>query len=64
MLWPYVRAAGDCLTDAEVAAGQKGAYTGPTTPNVDVSAIKPAEVPAQAGAVGRRRKVLAVVMAL
>jgi len=47
MLWPYVRAAGDCLTDAEIAAGQKGAYNGPTTTNVDVSAIKPAEVPAQ-----------------
>jgi hypothetical protein len=51
MLWPYVRAAGDCLTDAEIAAGQKGVYAGPTNSNVDVSAIKPAEVPAQAGAV-------------
>ena len=49
MLWPYVRAAGDCLTDAEIAAGQKGVYSGPTNTNVDVSAIKPAEVPAQVG---------------
>ena len=51
MLWPFVRAAGDCLTDGEIAAGQKGVYSGPTNTNVDVSAIKPAEVPAQAGAV-------------
>ena len=29
MLWPFVRAAGDCLTDGEIAAGQKGAYNGP-----------------------------------
>src|SRR5215469_17649967 len=41
MLWPFVRTAGDCLTDAEIAAGQTGAYSGPTTTNVDVSAIKP-----------------------
>ena len=47
MLWPYVRAAGDCLTDAEIAAGQKGTYSGPTNMNVDVGAIKPADVPAQ-----------------
>jgi len=47
MLWPYVRAAGDCLTDAEIAAGQKGTYSGPTNTNVDVGAIKPADVPAQ-----------------
>jgi len=52
MLWPYVRAAGDCLTDAEIAAGQKGTYNGPMNTNVDVSAIKPAEIPAQAGSVG------------
>jgi hypothetical protein len=51
MLWPYTRVAGDCLTDAEIAAGQKGTYSGPTNTNVDVSAIKPAEVPTQAGAV-------------
>jgi len=49
MLWPYVRAAGDCLTDAEIAAGQKGTYSGPTDTNVDVSAIKPPAAPAQAG---------------
>jgi hypothetical protein len=41
MLWPYVRTAGDCLTDAEITAGQTGVYSGPTTTNVDVSAIKP-----------------------
>jgi len=41
MLWPFVRTAGDCLTDAELAAGQTGVYSGPTTTNVDVSAIKP-----------------------
>jgi len=41
MLWPFVRAAGDCLTDAELAAGQTGVYSGPTNTNVDVSAIKP-----------------------
>jgi hypothetical protein len=52
ILWPYVRAAGDCLTDAEIAAGQKGTYSGPTNTNVDVSAIKPTEVPAQSGSVG------------
>ena len=51
MLWPFVRAAGDCLTDAEIAAGQRGVYSGPTNTNVDVSAIKPAEVPAQTGSV-------------
>ena len=52
MLWPFVRAAGDCLTDAEIAAGQKGTYSGPTNTNVDVSAIKPADVPAQTGSTG------------
>jgi len=41
MLWPFVRAAGDCLTDAELAAGHTGVYNGPTNTNVDVSAIKP-----------------------
>ena len=52
MLWPFVRAAGDCLTDAEIAAGQRGVYSGPTNTNVDVSAIKPADVPAQTGPAG------------
>ena len=46
MLWPYVRAAGDCLTDAEIASGKTGVYTGSVDTNVDVSAIKPA-APAQ-----------------
>jgi hypothetical protein len=41
MLWPHVRTAGDCLTDAELAAGQTGVYSGPINTNVDVSAIKP-----------------------
>src|SRR5579871_3856470 len=52
MLWPFVRAAGDCLTDAEIAAGQRGTYSGPTNTNVDVNAIKPADVPAQTGSAG------------
>lgn len=41
MLWPHVRSPGDCLTAAEIQAGQKGAYAGPVNTNVDVSAIKP-----------------------
>jgi hypothetical protein len=45
MLWPFVRNPGDCLTDAEIASGQKGVYSGPVNTNVDVSAIKPADVP-------------------
>src|ERR1051326_2078352 len=58
MLWPYVRAAGDCLTDAEIAAGQKGTYSGPTNMNVDVGAIKPADVPAQtnSGSTGNTKR--------
>ena len=47
MLWPFVRTTGDCLTDVEIAAGKSGVYTGPVNTNVDVSAIKPNEVPAQ-----------------
>src|SRR5882672_9057393 len=27
MLWPYVRNPGDCLTDAEIQAGQRGVYS-------------------------------------
>jgi hypothetical protein len=41
MLWPYTRNPGDCLTDAEIKAGQTGVYTGPVTTNIDVSSIKP-----------------------
>jgi hypothetical protein len=41
VLWPYVRAPGDCLTDAEIAAGQRGTYNGPTETNPDVGAIAP-----------------------
>ncbi len=41
MLWPYTRNPGDCLTDAEIKAGQTGVYTGPVNTNVDVSSIKP-----------------------
>jgi hypothetical protein len=49
MLWPFVRTQGDCLTDAEIASGKTGVYTGPVNTNVDVSTIKPAEIPAQNG---------------
>jgi hypothetical protein len=41
MLWPYTRNPGDCLTDAEIKAGQTGVYAGPVNTNVDVSSIKP-----------------------
>jgi hypothetical protein len=41
MLWPYTRNPGDCLTDAEIKAGQSGVYNGPVNTNVDVSSIKP-----------------------
>src|SRR5260221_4690281 len=41
MLWPYTRNPGDCLTDAEIKAGQTGVYSGPVNINVDVSSIKP-----------------------
>src|SRR6266566_4249443 len=41
MLWPYTRNPGDCLTDAEIKAGQTGVYAGPVNTNVDVSTIKP-----------------------
>ena len=41
MLWPYTRNPGDCLTDAEIKAGQTGVYAGPVTTNIDVSSIKP-----------------------
>ncbi len=41
LLWPYVRNPGDCLTDTEIQAGKTGVYTGPSTGQVDVSAIKP-----------------------
>jgi hypothetical protein len=51
MLWPFVRTAGDCLTDAEIAGGQRGVYSGPVNNNVDVGAIKPSEVPAQSSGV-------------
>jgi hypothetical protein len=40
MLWPYVRNPGDCLTDEEIRAGQKGAYSGPVNTNPDVANIK------------------------
>ena len=46
LLWPYVRVNGDCLTDAEIAAGKSGVYTGPINTNIDVSAIKAADIPA------------------
>jgi hypothetical protein len=49
MLWPFVRTAGDCLTDVEIASGKTGTYSGPVNTNVDVSAIKPSETPVQTG---------------
>jgi hypothetical protein len=41
MLWPYVRNPGDCLTEAEIQAGQRGVYSGPTETNPDVGAMAP-----------------------
>ena len=40
MLWPYVRQAGDCLTDDEIKAGQRGVYQGPVNNNPDMSDVK------------------------
>ena len=40
MLWPYVRNPGDCLTDAEVAAGARGVYNGPVNTNPDLGAMQ------------------------
>ena len=40
MLWPYVRNAGDCLTDAELKAGQNGVYNGPVNTNPDIGSIR------------------------
>ena len=40
MLWPYVRQPGDCLTDDEIRAGQKGVYNGPVNTNPDMSNVK------------------------
>ena len=46
MLWPYVRSPGDCLTDEEIRAGQKGTYSGPVNTNPDLASIK-VETPTQ-----------------
>jgi len=40
MLWPYVRNPGDCLTDAELKAGQSGVYNGTVNSNPDISGIR------------------------
>jgi hypothetical protein len=40
MLWPYVRQPGDCLTDDEIKAGQRGVYNGPINTNPDMSNVK------------------------
>jgi len=40
MLWPYVRNPGDCLTDAELKAGQSGVYNGPVNTNPDIGSIR------------------------
>jgi hypothetical protein len=45
MLWPYVRQPGDCLTDDEVKAGQRGVYQGALNTNPDMSAVKVVEPP-------------------
>jgi len=46
MLWPYVRQPGDCLTDDEIRAGQRGVYNGPVNTNPDMSGVR-VETPAQ-----------------
>jgi len=46
MLWPYVRQPGDCLTDDEIKAGQKGVYNGPVNTNPDMSNVKVETPPA------------------
>jgi hypothetical protein len=46
MLWPYVRQPGDCLTDDEIKAGQRGVYSGPLNTNPDMSGVR-VETPAQ-----------------
>ena len=50
MLWPYVRQPGDCLTDDEVRAGQRGVYNGPVNTNPDMSGVR-VETPAQSSGV-------------
>lgn len=40
MLWPYVRQPGDCLTDDELKAGQRGVYQGAVNTNPDMSNVK------------------------
>jgi hypothetical protein len=52
MLWPYVRNPGDCLTDAEIAAGARGVYNGAVNTNPDLGAMQqnPAAVAAPAPA--------------
>ena len=45
MLWPYVRQPGDCLTDDEIKAGQRGVYQGALNTNPDMSAVKVVEPP-------------------
>jgi len=46
MLWPYVRQPGDCLTDDEIKAGQRGVYNGPLNTNPDMSGVR-VDTPAQ-----------------
>src|SRR5215510_11992851 len=46
MLWPYVRQPGDCLTDDEIKAGQRGVYSGPVDTNPDMSNVKVETPPA------------------
>ncbi len=50
MLWPYVRQPGDCLTDDEIRAGQRGVYSGPVNTNPDMSGVR-VETPAQSSGI-------------
>jgi hypothetical protein len=50
MLWPHVRQPGDCLTDDEIRAGQRGVYNGPINTNPDMSGVR-VETPAQSSGV-------------
>jgi len=50
MLWPYVRQPGDCLTDDEIRAGQRGVYNGPVNTNPDMSGVR-VETPAESSGI-------------
>ena len=52
MLWPYVRQPGDCLTDDEIRAGQRGVYNGPINTNPDLSNVRVETPPATTAITG------------